>query len=98
MSERRPAGAVPCRMPEPRDEGATPLVNFGGNVAFAPRHRYTPGSEAEVLDVLDRHAGGMIRVVGSLHSWSDDTVSDDVILDLRSFDQVAVETRGDEIW
>jgi FAD/FMN-containing dehydrogenase len=85
-------------MAEPRDEGATPLVNFGGNVAFAPRHRYAPGSEAEVLEVLDRHAGGTIRVVGSLHSWSDDTVSGDVILDLRQLDGVAVETRGDEIW
>jgi FAD/FMN-containing dehydrogenase len=80
-------------MAEPRDQGATPLVNFGGNVAFAPRHRYTPSSEAEVLEVLDRHAGGTIRVIGSLHSWSDDA-----ILDLRLFDQVAIETRGDEIW
>src|SRR5205814_343790 len=74
-------------MAESRDQGATPLVNFGGNVAFAPRHRYTPSSEAEVLEVLDRHAGGTIRVIGSLHSWSDDTVSDDAILDLRLFDQ-----------
>jgi hypothetical protein len=48
--------------------------------------------------VLDRHAGGTIRVVGSMHSWSDDTVSDDVILDLRQFDQVAIETRDGEIW
>jgi L-gulono-1,4-lactone dehydrogenase len=85
-------------MAEPRDEGATPVVNFGGNVTFTPRHRYAPGSEAEVLEVLDRHAGGTIRVVGSLHSWSDDTVSGDVILDLRQLDGVAVETRGDEIW
>jgi FAD/FMN-containing dehydrogenase len=85
-------------MPEPRDEGGTPLVNFGGNVAFTPRHRYAPRSEAEVLEVLDRHAGGMIRVVASLHSWSDDTVCDDVLLDLCHFDQVEVETRGGEIW
>ncbi|HEX3759992.1 MAG TPA: D-arabinono-1,4-lactone oxidase [Kofleriaceae bacterium] len=85
-------------MPEPCDEGATPLVNFGGNVAFAPRHRYAPASEAEVLAVLDRHAGGMIRVVGSLHSWSDDIVSDDVILDLRQFDRVEIEIRDGEIW
>lgn len=85
-------------MAELLDPGATPVVNFGGNVVFTPRHRYTPSSEAEVLEVLDRHAGGTIRVIGSLHSWSNDTVSDDVILDLRLFDQVAVETRGDEIW
>lgn len=98
MSERHAARGVAWRMAEPRDEGATPLVNFGGNVTFTPRHRYAPGGEAEVLAVLDRHAGGTIRVVGSMHSWSDDIVSDDVILDLRQLDGVAVETRGDEIW
>src|ERR1041384_325307 len=98
MSGWRGAGAVAWCMAESRDQDATPLVNFGGNVAFAPRHRYPPSSEAEVLEVLDRHAGGTIRVIGSLHSWSDDTVSDDVILDLQLFDQVAIETRGDEIW
>ena len=81
-----------------RDEGGTPIVNFGGNVSFTPRHRYAPRSEAEVLEVLDRHAGGAIRVVASLHSWSDDAVCDDVILDLCHFDRVAVETRDGETW
>src|SRR5690242_15791331 len=85
-------------MPEPRDLGGAPIVNFGGNVSFTPRHRYAPRSEAEVLEVLDRHAGGTIRVVGSLHSWSDDTVCDDVILDLCHFDRVTVETRDGETW
>jgi FAD/FMN-containing dehydrogenase len=85
-------------MAEPRDEGGTPIVNFGGNVSFTPRHRYAPRSEAEVLEILDRHAGGAIRVVASLHSWSDDTVCDDVILDLRHFDRVAVEARDGETW
>ncbi|TMQ13677.1 MAG: FAD-binding protein [Deltaproteobacteria bacterium] len=85
-------------MAGPRDDGGTPIVNFGGNVAFTPRHRYAPRSEAEVLAVLDRHAGGTIRVVASLHSWSDDVVCDDVILDLRHFDRVVVETRDGETW
>lgn len=85
-------------MAGPRDEGGTRIVNFGGNVRFTPRHRYAPRSEAEVLEVLDRHAGGAIRVVASLHSWSDDTVCEDVILDLRHFDRVAVETRDGETW
>jgi FAD/FMN-containing dehydrogenase len=85
-------------MSEPRQRGAAPIVNFGGNVSFAPRHRYTPRSEREVLELLDRHAGGTIRVVASLHSWSDDIVCDDVVLDLRHFDRVAVETRDGEIW
>lgn len=85
-------------MSEPRHRGAAPIVNFGGNVSFTPRHRYTPRSEREVLELLDRHAGGTIRVVASLHSWSDDIVCDDVVLDLRHFDRVAVETRDGEIW
>lgn len=85
-------------MAEPRDEGDAPIVNFGGNVVFTPRHRYAPRSEAEVLEVLDRHAGGTIRVIASLHSWSEDMVCDDVILDLRHFDQVAIETRDGETW
>jgi FAD/FMN-containing dehydrogenase len=85
-------------MAEPRDHGGTPIVNFGGNVSFTPRHRYAPRSEAEVLEVLDRHAGGAIRVVASLHSWSDDTVCNDVTLDLCHFDRVTVETRDGETW
>jgi len=70
-------------MAETQDTDGPPIVNFGGNVSFTPRHRYAPHSEAEVLEILDRHAGGTIRVIASLHSWSDDTVSDDVIVDLR---------------
>ncbi|HMG56317.1 MAG TPA: FAD-binding protein, partial [Kofleriaceae bacterium] len=85
-------------MTDLRDEGGTPIVNFGGNVSFTPRHRYAPRSEAEVLEVLDRHAGGAIRVMASMHSWSDDVVCDDVIVDMRHFDRVAVETRDGEIW
>ncbi|HMG22539.1 MAG TPA: D-arabinono-1,4-lactone oxidase [Kofleriaceae bacterium] len=85
-------------MTDLRDEGGTPIVNFGGNVSFTPRHRYAPRSEAEVLEVLDRHAGGAIRVMASMHSWSDDVVCDDVIVDLWHFDRVAVETRDGEIW
>ena len=32
------------------DDGGR-IVNFGGNVSFTPRHRYAPGSEAEVLEI-----------------------------------------------
>lgn len=81
-----------------RDDGGVPIVNFGGNVSFTPRHRYAPRSEAEVLEVLDRHAGGGIRVVASLHSWSEDTVCDDVILDLQHFDHVRLDTVDGQTW
>ena len=46
------------------------IANFGGNIQFTPRHFYAPITEAEVLDILDRHAAGKIRVVGATHSWS----------------------------
>ena len=44
-------------------------VNFGGNQRWYTR-RYQPSSEAEVLDILERHSGQTIRVLGSKHSWS----------------------------
>jgi hypothetical protein len=46
-----------------------PEVNFGGNQRWYTR-RYQPSSEAEVLDILARHSGQTIRVLGSKHSWS----------------------------
>jgi hypothetical protein len=75
------------------------VTNFGGNLRFRPRHRYAPRTEDEVLDLLDRHAGGKVRVVGALHSWSPSVVSDDVLVDLRHFDRVAIEQNpGGEVW
>ena len=64
------------------------ITNFGGNVAFAPRQHYTPSTEAEVLEILDRHAHGKVRVGGALHSWSPAVVSDDALVDMRRFDGV----------
>jgi FAD/FMN-containing dehydrogenase len=46
------------------------IHNFGRNVAFEPAVVLTPQSEAEVLELLARHRGRNIRVVGRLHSWS----------------------------
>ena len=64
------------------------ITNFGGNVSFVPKHWYAPKDEAQVLDLLNTHAGGKIRVVGSLHSWSDVVESQDVIIDMSNFDSV----------
>jgi L-gulono-1,4-lactone dehydrogenase len=63
------------------------VVNFGGNLTWQTRC-YRPASEAEILDILARHAGGRIRVPGSRHSWSDIAVSDDVSIDMSLFDDV----------
>src|SRR5262245_31704048 len=67
--------------------GAQRVVNFGGNLTWQTRC-YRPASEAEVLDILARHAGSQIRVVGSKHSWSDIAVSDDVSIDMSLLDDV----------
>jgi FAD/FMN-containing dehydrogenase len=67
------------------------ISNFGGNVSFSPRHYFRPESDAEVLAILDRHARGKIRVVGSRHAWSDAIESTDVLIDLRRMRRVAIE-------
>jgi FAD/FMN-containing dehydrogenase len=74
---------------------ADPIINFGGNIRFTPRHFYAPRTEDEVLAILDRHAQGKIRVVGALHSWSAAAVSDDALIDLRQFDGVELHTGAD---
>lgn len=71
------------------------VTNFGGNIRFAPRHHYTPRTEAEVLEILDRHARGTVRVVGARHAWSPAIVSADALIDLRHFKSVRVERAAD---
>lgn len=71
-----------------------PVTNFGGNVTFTPRRAYAPATEAEVLEILDRHARGKVRVVGARHSWNDGIVTDDALIDLRHFDSVHVAPDG----
>ncbi len=68
--------------------------NFGKNIQLTPRVAYTPSCEQEVLEILDRHRGQRIRVIGRLHSWSKAIETDDVLLDLRLLNQVEPETDG----
>ena len=74
------------------------IVNFGGNVRFTPAQVYIPESEQDVLDILNRHRNGHIRVVASLHAWSNAVVSDDVIIDMRNFDRVEVGKDAGRVW
>ena len=67
------------------------ITNFGGNVSFSPRHFYTPASEEEVIEILDKHSTGTIRVIASLHAWSEAVVSEDVIIDMRLLNKVALQ-------
>lgn len=62
-------------------------INFGGNQGWHAL-RYRPASEAEVLQILARHAGDRIRVLGSKHSWSDIGAQADVSLDMSRMDEV----------
>ena len=77
--------------PPPRP--AAEVVNFGGNVRFTPNRRYVPGTEEEILQILNRRRGGRVRVIASGHAWSGAIVSDDALIDLRRFDGVRVERR-----
>ncbi len=78
-------------------ENNRPITNFGGNIRFTPRTFYAPTNEAEVLELLDRHAKSKVRVVGALHSWSPLVHSEEVLVDLRHFDSVAVHKEPDGV-
>lgn len=75
-----------------------PLENFGGNLSLTPRSRYAPATEAELLDILERHRGEEIRAVGRLHSWSPVLEAEGVLLDLRAFDDVVVHADAQPPW
>ena len=74
------------------------VENFGGNLSFHPAHQYSPRTEQEVLDILARHRGSRIKVIGRLHSWSEAARGDEVLLDLRHFNQVQTEQRPEGVW
>ena len=61
-----------------------------------PSAAYTPESEQEVLEILNRHRGQSIRAVGRLHSWSEAILGDGVQLDLRRLKDVVLESDGDQ--
>ena len=67
------------------------MHNFGKNVVYEPRHRYTPRTEEEVLAILARHRGGHIRVQGAGHSWSGIVEATDVLVSVAHFSDVTVE-------
>ena len=71
------------------------LRNFGGNVRFEAREVVTPAHVGGVLECLDRIGDGsnrQVRPVGRLHSWSDVVACESVVLDLRDFNGISLET------
>jgi L-gulono-1,4-lactone dehydrogenase len=76
-------------MEKDRPGKARAVANFGGNQRWRTLC-YRPADEAEVLEILRRHAHQGIRALGSLHSWSELAVCDEVTLDLSAFQDVAL--------
>ncbi|WP_419161603.1 FAD-binding protein, partial [Candidatus Palauibacter sp.] len=66
------------------------VSNFGRNIRFTPRHRYKPQTEDEVLQLLNEHRDGTVRVVGARHSWNPGIETPDALVDVRHFRHVRV--------
>jgi FAD/FMN-containing dehydrogenase len=66
--------------------------NFGRNVAIEPKLLVVPKDRKEVLAVLEQHRGRKIRVIGSLHSWSEAARADDVAVDVRHLAGISLVT------
>ncbi len=77
---------------------ASAVTNFGANITFRPASAFAPETEAEVLEVLRTHAGRRFRAMGRLHSWSELTVCDDVLLDLQHLNEVTIHAEGPTPW
>ncbi|MFN9718790.1 MAG: FAD-binding protein [Planctomycetota bacterium] len=66
------------------------IINFGRNIRFRPRSCPAPKDEKELLDILQEHREGRIRVMGSKHSWSAAIQTDGVLLDMQHFQKIEV--------
>jgi FAD/FMN-containing dehydrogenase len=63
-------------------------TNFGRNVAIEARTVFVPETKDDVLRCLQEHRDREIRVLGSLHSWSEAALPGDIALDLRHFNHI----------
>ncbi len=73
----------------------TEVINFGGNIRFAPRVQYRPKGIQDLLEVLDREPNGTIRAMGSLHAWSPATQTDNVSISLEHLNSINI-TRDEQ--
>jgi L-gulono-1,4-lactone dehydrogenase len=64
------------------------IHNFGGNVTLSPQHHEVACSEADVLEILERHRGHRLRAYGSLHAWSQVAKCDDVAVNVSQLNRV----------
>jgi FAD/FMN-containing dehydrogenase len=73
------------------------ITNFGGNQGWYSTC-YTPASETELLEILERDPGLTIRAIGSGHSWSDTAANSDIALDMSAFNSVTpIRTNGQDL-
>ena len=70
------------------------VLNFGRNLRFKPKYIYSPSSRVELIDILQKHNNGKIRVVASKHSWSDLIETEDVLIDMSHFDYIRVQEKN----
>jgi FAD/FMN-containing dehydrogenase len=75
-----------------------PITNFGQNLSFTPKRVFSPKTEIELLSILKECRGRQVRTIGSLHSWSEAPVADDVLIELRHMNQVHVEQQDGRTW
>ena len=74
------------------------LTNFGRNVSFTPKQLHEPKTEDELLQLLSSVHGQRIRVVGSLHAWSDVAAGNQVVISLQHLNAVRLEKRDGELF
>ncbi len=70
------------------------ITNFGGEVRFRPKELLQPATDGEVLSILEKHAGGKVRAIGSLHSWNKGMETPDALIDLGKMDKISVTDDG----
>ena len=74
------------------------IKNFGGNVSWIPSLHFCPGTEAELLSILEDHRGKEFRAVASLHSWSPVAATSGVTIDMARFNSVRVLPEQHAVW
>jgi hypothetical protein len=66
------------------------IRNFGRNVSFSPKAFYRPSTEREVLEILDRHKAGQVRVSGATHAWNAGIASHDAFVNLMNLEGIKI--------
>src|SRR5262245_43539565 len=61
------------------------IRNWSRNVEFTPSVCYRPRDENQVLAILEKHATGQIRVIGSCHSMNEIARTDKVAIDMTEY-------------